>query len=139
MTRELSGPILLFDGSCGMCSRAVRFVLAHETSKELLFVPSASPAGAELIERFGLEQYVGSTMVYISPHQNISVRSSAVLKLCRHLKAPYKWLSLLSFIPIPLRDLGYRPIAYFRHRISKRLPEECALFTEEERKRIVSE
>jgi len=137
MTSELSGPVLLFDGSCGMCSRAVRFVLAHETSKELIFVPSASPAGEELIKRFGLEQYVGNTMVYISPTQRISVRSSAVLALCHHLRVPYKWLSLLSFIPAPLRDLGYRPIAYFRHRISKRLPEECALFTEEERKRIV--
>jgi len=130
-------PILLFDGSCGMCSRAVRFVLAHESSKEIVFVPSASPAGQVLIERYRLGEYVGKTMVYISPAGKISLRSSAVLELCRHLKAPYKWLTAFIFIPAPLRDLGYRPIAYFRHRISQRLPEECALFTEEEKKRII--
>ena len=48
-------PMLVYDGACGFCSRAVQFILRHERRHDLLFVPRDSALGQELRRHFHLE------------------------------------------------------------------------------------
>src|SRR5271169_5172422 len=50
-----SPPLLVYDGSCGFCSRSVQFILRHERSHDLLFVTRDSPLGQQLRRHFHLE------------------------------------------------------------------------------------
>jgi predicted DCC family thiol-disulfide oxidoreductase YuxK len=38
-------PALVYDGDCGFCNGSVKFVLAHEKRRDLVFVPRASELG----------------------------------------------------------------------------------------------
>src|ERR1039458_8366452 len=48
-------PMLVYDGSCGFCSRAVQFILRHEQRHDLLFVPRDSDLGKDLRRTYHLE------------------------------------------------------------------------------------
>ena len=39
-------PLVLYDGTCGLCAKAVRFILAHERDHDLVFAPLQGPTGA---------------------------------------------------------------------------------------------
>ena len=47
--------MLVYDGSCGFCSRSVQFILRHERRHDLLFVTRDSPLGKDLRRKFHLE------------------------------------------------------------------------------------
>ena len=46
---DQSGPILLFDGVCNLCTGTVRFVIEKDTRKRFRFASLQSPAAARLI------------------------------------------------------------------------------------------
>jgi DCC1-like thiol-disulfide oxidoreductase len=54
------GPILLYDGNCGVCSQAVQWVLAHERSHSLRFAPIESTVGSELRSLAGVAALDGA-------------------------------------------------------------------------------
>ena len=56
------GPILLYDGNCGVCSEAVQWVLAHERSHSLRFAPLDSAVGNELRALAGVAADVDSVL-----------------------------------------------------------------------------
>ena len=47
--------ISVYDGSCGFCSRSVRFILRHERRHDLSFVTRNSELGMGLRRAHGLE------------------------------------------------------------------------------------
>jgi predicted DCC family thiol-disulfide oxidoreductase YuxK len=143
---EIGGRILvIFDGSCGFCNRAVRWLLARDRRDRLRFVASESAKVAGILARPGLDAPVAAngpgTMLVVrdagGPAEMVLVRSDAVVTLLRELPRP--WLGVgvvLKWIPRPLRDLGYRLVACWRYRIWGRL-ESCPVPTAEERARFL--
>lgn len=113
-----ASPVLLFDGVCNLCNRSVQFVLEHEAAPTVHFASVQSEAGKALSERHGLpvlaEGQDPDSMVWIEGG-HAYVQSSAALRLARHLKAPWRWLSIGLWVPRPLRDLVYKVIARNRY------------------------
>jgi len=128
-------PVLVYDGSCGFCSRSVQFILRHEHRHDLLFVTRDSPLGQDLRRHFHLESV--ESMLWIAGDQ-ASIESNAVLRAARYLGAPWSALAALgSLIPSPLRNWAYRLIARHRRRLSLN-PTSCLVPTPEQRERFVS-
>ena len=48
----------------------------------------------------------------------ISLRSTAVLKIAKRLTAPWRWAAVFLWVPRPIRDAVYRVVAAIRHRIA---------------------
>jgi predicted DCC family thiol-disulfide oxidoreductase YuxK len=113
---KVTAPMLVYDGSCGFCSRSVQFILRHERRHDLLFVPRDSPLGKELRRRFHLEAL--ESMLWIDGDK-VASESNAVLHVARYLGGLWSALAAIgSLVPSLLRNWGYRFIARNRRRLS---------------------
>jgi predicted DCC family thiol-disulfide oxidoreductase YuxK len=130
-----SPPLLVYDGSCGFCSRSVQFILRHEHSHDLLFVTRDSPLGQELRRHFQLEAV--ESMLWIAG-DDAAIESGAVLRAARYLGGVWSGLAAIgSLVPSALRNWGYRLIARNRRRLSSAATS-CFVPTAEQRERFLS-
>jgi predicted DCC family thiol-disulfide oxidoreductase YuxK len=107
-------PIILFDGVCNLCNASVRFVLARDPQEVFRFASLQSDLGKSLIEKHQLPTNL-STIVLIED-KKAWVRSSAALRIARHLNGLWPLLRVFLLIPPPLRNGVYRFIARYRYR-----------------------
>jgi predicted DCC family thiol-disulfide oxidoreductase YuxK len=145
-TLDIGGRLLvIFDGHCGFCNRAVRWFLRRDRQDRLRFVPSESPKVAALLIRHGLDATAGafgpSTMLVVrNPEgeaERVLVRSDAALAMLGELPRPWPDVAVvLSWIPRPIRDFAYRLVAHWRYRLWGRL-DACPIPTLEERSRFL--
>ncbi len=131
----MAAPVLLYDGSCGLCHRSVRFILRHERDHELQFAPLQGETAAKLRERFATIPRELSSVVLVADDR-VRLRSKAFLYTARHLRAPWRWAYAVRWLPGFLLDLGYRVIAAIRYRVWGRA-ELCDLPAPEHRARFL--
>lgn len=129
-------PVLLFDGVCGLCSRAVDFVLAHDRRAVVRFAALQSTAGQAALARHGLPSDYTDSMALIADGRCYRY-STAVLEILRRLGWPWALLWPLVLVPPPFRDLVYEHVAARRYRWFGKL-DACRLPTAAERERFVS-
>jgi predicted DCC family thiol-disulfide oxidoreductase YuxK len=143
-------PVVLFDGVCNLCNGSIQFILDHERDDRtrLRFAALQSEAARGLLERaFGPEQAqrlregaTGSgapeTLVLIEGERG-STRSTALLRISRHLRAPWRWAVVLLALPRPVRDAAYRLVARNRYRWFGRT-DTCRVPTPELRARFLA-
>jgi predicted DCC family thiol-disulfide oxidoreductase YuxK len=144
--RELDGRLLvLFDGYCGLCNRAVRWLLRRDRRDRMRFAPLESAKVAGIVARGGVDAPVlkarPSTILVMrdvgKPAERILIRSDAVLEILRELPQPWPTVAVaLRLIPRAVRDLAYRLVARWRYRIWGRL-DSCPLPSLDERDRFL--
>ena len=132
-----NGPILLYDGTCGVCSQAVQWVLAHEREHSLRFAALESVIGHELRALAGVSTEVDSLLwaELRDGRVRTEMRSSAVLRVLGYVGGPCRWLTALRLVPAFVRDAGYRAFAKLRYRL--RAPS-CLVPTAQERARFLN-
>lgn len=112
---------MIFDAECVLCSRTVRFVLAHERDDSIRFVSTRSSIGKALAERHGLtDRDLDATFVVVDGAQAL-VRSDAAMRILKQMRAPWRWLRVLRFLPGRLRDAAYSTVARRRYQLFGRL------------------
>ena len=129
--------LVIFDGQCGLCNRAVHWLVRRDSQDRLRFVAAGSEKVAGLLMRHEISlpdaKFDPETILVVKefgqPAEQILLRSEAVLALLAELPRPWPALAAaLRWIPRPVRDMGYRLIARWRYRIWGRL-ENCPLPT----------
>ena len=130
-------PLLLFDGVCGLCDRAVDFILAHDHQRQFLFSPLQSPAGQATLRRSGLDpNYLQSPVLFHGG--KIYTYSSAALNVARLLGWPWKIFYLGILCPPFIRNAIYRVIARHRYQwFGKR--DTCRMPTPAERELFITD
>src|SRR3954467_7627240 len=93
-TASYRSPMLVYDGSCGFCSRSVRFMLRHERRHDLLFVTRDSELG-KLLRRTHRLEFLQS-MLWIEGGQ-VFAEFGAVMKAAGYLGG--WWSRLAAFGP----------------------------------------
>ena len=127
--------MLVYDGSCGFCSRAVQFILSHERRHDLLFVPRDSALGQDLRRTHHLEAV--ESLLWITD-DHAAIESDSVLRAADYLGGGWSRLATLgSIIPAGLRNWGYRLIARNRRRMASG-SQSCVVPTAEQRARFLS-
>jgi predicted DCC family thiol-disulfide oxidoreductase YuxK len=115
MPEELpTAPVLVFDGLCELCDGAVTFVVAHERGPTLRFSPLGSAFAARLLASHPAVAQLDS--VLLVEEGKVYARSEAALRVVRHLRWPWRGLTLLRVVPRCLRDALYDAVAARRHR-----------------------
>lgn len=114
----MSEKIVLFDGVCNLCSRAVQFMIARDPAGKLKFAALQSEAGQALLQQYQLQATLDGrddTVVYIEDGQ-VYTHSAAGLRIARHLNGPVRLAAPLILVPRFIRDFVYRLIARNRYR-----------------------
>lgn len=109
--------IVLFDGTCGFCEGAVRFIAARDPNGYFHFAPSQWPVAKAALEARGVAPDTARSLVLIEGDQ-VFLRSTASLRVAARLTWPWRAARVLLWVPEPLRDLGYRCVAAIRHRLA---------------------
>jgi predicted DCC family thiol-disulfide oxidoreductase YuxK len=131
--------LVLFDGVCGFCDGAVRWLIARDAEGQLRFAPLQGLTAARLRERHPEIPHDLDTLVYVDASQGVErvyLRSEAVFLACRQVDPRNRWLRWLSRLPRPLADLGYRGFARMRYRVFGKL-EACRVPRADERQRFL--
>ena len=111
-----TGPLVLYDGTCGLCAKSVRFILNHERDHDLRFAPLQGDTTAQLRARYPNIPQTVDTVVYIDG-ERAHLRSKAFLHLAKHLRAPWRWMYAFRWLPGVVLNLGYRLVAAVRYKV----------------------
>tara|TARA_B100001245_G_C22597826_1_gene296301 strand:- start:50 stop:439 length:390 start_codon:yes stop_codon:yes gene_type:complete len=117
--------ILLLDGDCGLCHGLARFIdLKLKSGVDIAYWPIESEDAQNLIATFPKWQQQSDT-VYLFRDGRSYVRSAAVIRCLLYMIWHWRmWFPILWIIPLPIRNMVYRFVAKYRHRIFKK-PEVC--------------
>ena len=108
-------PIILFDGLCNFCNAAVNFVLKRDQQGTIKFAALQSEIGQQLLQQHHLSITDLNSFVFIH-HSQAHTKSTAALKVCRHLKGAWPLLYGLIIVPAFIRNGVYDFIAKNRYR-----------------------
>ena len=108
--------IILFDGDCNLCSRAVQFVLKRDRLRLFHYAALQSVAGQRIVQELGVAKPRFETVLLVKKGK-VFVASSAVLEIVKNLPGGWFLLYGLIVVPRPVRDFFYRVIAKKRSRL----------------------
>lgn len=133
------GPELIFyDGDCGLCHLAVRFVLARDgTPPAFHFAPIGGQTFEKSIPENERAKLPDSIVIY-TKEGTILYRWQAIRHILKRLGRGWKLLSaFMGLIPRSLGDFLYDMIAKVRHRLFARPQSDCPLIPEKLRGRFL--
>ena len=114
---------VLYDGSCGLCHRSVRFLIAEDA------------AGTSFV--YAPQEGGGATVIVETADGRTLTKSAAVIHLLHRLGGWWRVIAILfSLVPRPLRDLGYDFVARVRYRIFGKTKDACPLMPPDLRSRF---
>ena len=128
--------IILFDGVCNFCNTAVNFVIKRDKTHTIFFSPLQTIAGQALLNQYSLPANELQSFFFIE-NGKAYTRSTAALKVCRHLNA--LWPLCYGFIIIPkfIRDGIYNWVAKNRYKWFG-IRQECMIPTPDIKARFLS-
>jgi predicted DCC family thiol-disulfide oxidoreductase YuxK len=118
-----AGPVLLFDGECGLCHRCVRLLLRLDRGARLRFAPLQSPAAQAYLRARGLPTEDFDSLVFVNrwaePENGApQLRTAGVVAALRQCGRRGRMLAaVLGIFPAAWRDAGYKLIARWRYKI----------------------
>jgi predicted DCC family thiol-disulfide oxidoreductase YuxK len=121
MTTSRSGPIILYDGICGLCNRFVQFVLHRDRKDVFRFASLQSEFAARVLPRDANHtQQLDTVYVIVNfeqPDQRLLSRSNAVAFVLKHIGGIWGAAAVvLEILPRRLRDAAYDLVARIRYR-----------------------
>lgn len=140
-----SSPIIIYDGECGLCQRSIQFILKFEVNQDLQFCSNQSKIAQEIIHRvepdLNFDQL--NSLVFARPHQagsssihyELLTHSDAAIAVANYLRKPWQFLSILSWLPRVIRDIGYKLIAKNRYLLGS--PSNCLLLSPDQKSRFL--
>lgn len=107
--------IILFDGICNLCDKSIRFIYRHDPKGVFRFAPLQSGEAQKMLAEAGASAPDLSSILLIQDGK-VYDRSTAALRIARHLNHAWPLLSLGMLVPRPLRDFVYKFIARNRYK-----------------------
>lgn len=133
--------LVLYDGVCGLCSRLLQFLLAHDRARVFSFASLQSVTGQAFVRRFGgntddlTSFYVVAN--YRAPgNARAHVKARAALFVARSLGWPWKAACVFGVFPTALLDRVYDLVGRNRYRVFGRY-DQCLTPRPEYRDRFV--
>jgi predicted DCC family thiol-disulfide oxidoreductase YuxK len=126
--RKKTAEMIFYDGRCGLCHRAVRFILAEDRRGEAF---RFAPLGGEVFHAAvneGRRAALPDSLVVLTVEGELLSRSSAVLYVMRRLGGMWRTVALIGrLIPVAWRDGVYDAVARTRYRLFRKPESACPL------------
>ena len=136
MTVATDGPILFFDGVCGLCDRLVQFVLRRDRAARFRFAALQSELAARTLAGFGRDAADLDTVYVLTGDGRLLRKARAIFYVLRQLGLPWSLVGAFAVLPTAVLDWFYDRVARNRYRIwGKR--DSCRLPSADERARFL--
>lgn len=116
-TSDNIGAVVLFDGTCAFCERAVVFIARRDPHGYFRFGASQSPEASARLDQVGLTREAARSLILIEGGRAY-LRSTASLRIAARLTFPWSLARIFLLVPVPIRDAVYRLVAALRHRLA---------------------
>ena len=107
--------ILLFDGVCNLCNSSVTYVIKRDKKDLFRFAALQEPAGQQLIEKYQIDTSKTDSIILIE-NDKAYTKSTAALKVARHLGGAYPLLYVFMIVPNFIRNWVYDFVARNRYK-----------------------
>jgi len=114
---ESAGPVVLYDGLCGLCNAWVIVLVEADRRAKLRFAPLQGAFASGVLNRHPELAEVDSLVLVEDPgtaKERVSVRSTALLRITRRLPGIWPLFYVFALVPRPLRDWWYDQVAEHR-------------------------
>ena len=130
--------LVFYDGHCGLCHRAVMFVLRRDADgSRFRFAPLQGETLRQQLSEDRIAQLADSIVV-VGIDGAVQQESEAVLLMLEQLGGGWRVFGRLSsWVPGSLRNGVYRGIARIRHRLFRRQTDLCPVVPAELRSRFL--
>jgi predicted DCC family thiol-disulfide oxidoreductase YuxK len=129
---------IFYDGSCGLCHRAVRFLLAEDhNSSAFRFAPLQSRIFLDLVSD-ELRDELADSIVILTHEGTVLTRAQAILRAGRRLGGFWRALAegAAAILPAAALDRLYDTVARHRYQLFTKPAAECPLVPEHLRRRF---
>jgi len=128
--RESEKAIVLYDGVCGLCNRAVQFLLKRDRQDRFQFASLQSNIASRVLQRHGLDHKsldtVYTVLNYGEPNETLLAKGDAFLFFAKVIGGIWSLAQVGRIIPRPIRNWLYDFIARHRYQVFGR-SESCML------------
>lgn len=107
--------IILFDGVCNLCNSSVTYVIKRDKKDLFRFAALQDVVGQQLIEKHQIDTSKTDSIILIDG-DTAYVKSTAALKVARHLGGGYPLLYGFMIIPNFIRNWVYDFVARNRYK-----------------------
>lgn len=113
-------PVLLYDGTCGLCHRVVRVLLRSDRRGRLRFAPLQGAAAQAYLRARGLPTEDFDTLVFVpdwrEPERHAPLlRTDGMLAAAAEVGGAWRLVTWLRVLPAWSRDPFYRLVARTRY------------------------
>jgi predicted DCC family thiol-disulfide oxidoreductase YuxK len=107
-------PVIYFDGVCNLCTGSVQFVLKRDKKKIFRFASLQGEGGRKMLKAHQLPAQNYKTFI-VDEGGEIFTRSTAALRVFRHLGGAWPLLYAFIIVPAFIRDAVYNFISNNRY------------------------
>ena len=133
---ETAGPILFYDGVCGLCDRLVQFVLRHDRRARFRFAALQSDVATQTLGHFGKNPDDLDTVYVLTDDGRLLSKARAIFFALKQLGFPWSLVAAFAVLPTVIVDWLYDRVAKNRYRLwGKR--DSCRLPSADERARFL--
>lgn len=113
--------IVLYDGVCGLCNRAVQFLLKRDRLDRLQFASLQSELAARVLKRHGMDpkslDTVYAVLNYGEPNETLLAKGDAFLFFAGVIGGIWSLARVGRIIPRPVRNWLYDFVARHRYQV----------------------
>jgi predicted DCC family thiol-disulfide oxidoreductase YuxK len=133
---DTGGPILFYDGVCGLCDRLVQFVLTRDRRARFRFAALQSDVATQTLGHFGKNPDDLDTVYVLTDDGRLLSKARAIFFALKQLGLPWSLVAVFGILPTVIVDWFYDRVAKNRYRLwGKR--DSCRLPSAEERARFL--
>jgi predicted DCC family thiol-disulfide oxidoreductase YuxK len=116
-----SKTIVLYDGVCGLCNRAVQFLLKRDRLDRLRFASLQSDLASRVLSRHGLDHKyldtVYAVLNYGEPNETLLAKGEAFLFFAGVVGGIWSVARVVKIMPRPVRNWLYDFVARHRYQV----------------------
>jgi predicted DCC family thiol-disulfide oxidoreductase YuxK len=128
--------ILLFDGVCNLCNKAVQFVIKHDKKSLIKFASLQSDFGQKILLEHNLPLNYLNSFIYLKNNKHY-LKSTAALYLLNDLGGGWQLFFCFMIVPKFIRDFVYSIVAKNRYKWFGK-NNECMILNEDLQRRFIN-
>lgn len=98
--------LIVYDGRCGQCLRAIEFLATHDVDDRFMFAPMQSDLASALLAPHDVRTSHPASLILLDG-DTAYARSSAAVRIAWQMRWPWRALTLLIAVPSFVRDPVY--------------------------------